>query len=54
MNIFKIFFLLAALWGIIYTVSVTVYDFKQHEYISAVNTILCEIALLVLSAMYIF
>lgn len=54
MNIFKFFFLLAALWGIIYTVSVTVYDFKQHEYISAVNTILCEIVLLVLSVMYIF
>ncbi len=54
MNIFKFFFFLAALWGIIYTISVTVYDFKQHEYISAVNTIICEIALLVLSALYIF
>ncbi len=54
MNIFKFFFLLAALWGIIYTVSVTVYDFKQHEYISAVNTIFCEIILLVLSIAYIF
>ncbi len=54
MNIFKFFFLLAALWCIIYTVSVTVYDFKQHEYISAVNTIICEIILLVLSIVYIF
>lgn len=54
MNIFKFFFLLASLWCIIYTVSVTVYDFKQHEYISAVNTIICEIILLVLSIAYIF
>lgn len=54
MNIFKIFFALAALWGIIYTISVTVYNFKKHEYTSAVNSIVCEIALLVLCILYIF
>ena len=54
MNIFKIFFLLAALCGSVYTISVTVYNFRQHEYISAINTIVCEIALLVLSVLYIF
>lgn len=54
MNIFKIIFALALIWVIIYTISVTVYDFKKHEYTSAVNTIICEIVLLVLSAVYIF
>lgn len=53
MNFFKLLFMLGALWGIIYTISVASYNFKKHAFLSAFNAIFCIITLAVLCTLYV-
>lgn len=54
MNIYQVIFIIFFLWSSIFTVSVSVYNFKIHQYFSAINALVLQITASVLSIIYLF
>lgn len=53
MNVYKLLFIFLFLWSSIYTVSVSVYNFKSRNIYCGINAVIFQIISSVLSVLYI-